>query len=240
MPEAAAAPSALARCKIKANKRTIGYVNTIFVDHGAADTRMIARAPALPHALQRDLEQARSVLVISRRKDYLIVDNGRCGDVVVLEYINSKEIVVKFVNTGAETTVAAGDIRKGYIRDTSLHGLGVKGIGNPLAKTVYGVGYLGGTTYRKKTHPLLYRKWSDMLMRCYSEKYLTKYPSYKNCSVCDEWLNFQTFASWAEVNWIDGYELDKDIKVKDNKVYSPEFCMFVTRAENMRCANENK
>ena len=153
--------------------------------------------------------------------------SNRCGDVTILHYENSLNVIVEFINTGTKIKQESASIRKGYLID-------------PLAPTVYGIGYLGIGSYRKKTHKLLYRKWSDMLMRCYSEKYLTKYPTYKGCSVCKEWLNFQTFAAWGEVNWIEGYDLDKDIKVEGNRIYSPESCMFVSREDNMKHANDKR
>ena len=33
-----------------------------------------------------------------------------------------------------------------------------------------------------------YKKWKSMLERCYSDKYRERYPTYKSCSVCQEWL----------------------------------------------------
>ena len=75
-----------------------------------------------------------------------------------------------------------------------------------------------------------------MLTRCYDEKYQEKYPTYNGCTVCEEWLNFQNFAKWYDEN---SYEvnnekmnLDKDILVKHNKIYSPDTCIFVPQAIN--------
>ena len=64
-----------------------------------------------------------------------------------------------------------------------------------------------------------YVVWCDMLRRCYSEKYHKKKPTYKGCSVCNEWLLFSNFKRWFDENYIDGYVLDKDILLKNNKVY---------------------
>lgn len=77
-----------------------------------------------------------------------------------------------------------------------------------------------------------YRKWNDMLQRCYSDKYHVRQPTYKDCTVCDEWLSFMTFRSWMmDQNW-QGMSLDKDILFPDNKIYSPETCRFMTRKIN--------
>ena len=38
-----------------------------------------------------------------------------------------------------------------------------------------------------------YAVWDSMLKRCYSEKYLERYPSYIGTSVCSEWLSASAF-----------------------------------------------
>jgi len=71
-----------------------------------------------------------------------------------------------------------------------------------------------------------------MLNRCYSEATQRKNPTYVGCYVCEEWLTFSNFKSWMEKqNW-EGKELDKDILVKGNKVYSPETCIFIDASVN--------
>ena len=77
-----------------------------------------------------------------------------------------------------------------------------------------------------------YIVWADMLKRCYSPKYLAKYPSYKDCTVCDEWLYFSKFKSWMEQQEWESKELDKDIMVEGNKTYSPNTCLFVSKEVN--------
>jgi len=77
-----------------------------------------------------------------------------------------------------------------------------------------------------------YRAWSNMLKRCYNHKYQKKQPTYIGCSVCDEWLKFSAFRKWMETQDWKNKELDKDILNPGNKVYSPENCMFVSRAIN--------
>lgn len=77
-----------------------------------------------------------------------------------------------------------------------------------------------------------YTMWCSMLGRCYNINHLKRYPRYENCSVCDEWLTFSNFKLWAETqNW-EGRHLDKDLLVRDNKVYSPETCCFISGAVN--------
>ena len=77
-----------------------------------------------------------------------------------------------------------------------------------------------------------YRKWVDMLKRCYDPKYLNKNISYRDCYVCDDWLFFSTFKSWMESQDWQGKQLDKDLLISKNKIYSPLSCMFVSREVN--------
>lgn len=75
-------------------------------------------------------------------------------------------------------------------------------------------------------------KWVSMLKRCYSENYKKKYPTYKDVTCCEEWLTFSNFKSWMETQDWEGKELDKDLLVYQNKVYSPETCVFVSKEIN--------
>lgn len=73
-----------------------------------------------------------------------------------------------------------------------------------------------------------YIKWVAMLARCY----FYKNNSYKGCSVCDEWLTLSKFKEWWSKNYIEGWQLDKDILVKGNRIYSPQTCCFVPQEIN--------
>ena len=77
------------------------------------------------------------------------------------------------------------------------------------------------------------RYWYSMLRRCYSNKVHDKYPSYRNCKVCNEWLLFSGFKKWFDEHYVEGWCLDKDILIKGNKVYSPETCCFVPNELNL-------
>lgn len=83
----------------------------------------------------------------------------------------------------------------------------------------------------------LYQVWCDMKQRCYNPK-LKAYPLYGaiGITVCDEWKNdFMAFYNWAISNgWAEGLELDKDklATTKPGKIYSPEFCSFLSPKEN--------
>ena len=83
-----------------------------------------------------------------------------------------------------------------------------------------------------------YEKWKAMIRRCYSERSLQKRPTYRGCSVCEEWKTFSNFMTWMKTQSWEGKHLDKDILVPGNKVYSPETCVFVSGNLN-RLLNNN-
>lgn len=68
--------------------------------------------------------------------------------------------------------------------------------------------------------------WRDMLTRCYGKRN-KKNLTYIECSVTQEWLSLKTFKLWFDSNYVEGWELDKDILIGDNSIYSPLTCVFV-------------
>ena len=57
----------------------------------------------------------------------------------------------------------------------------------------------------------------------------------RGITVCEEWLDFQTFYDWAIPRWAPKLTIER---VDNSKGYSPENCKFVTREvnlENRRC-----
>lgn len=85
-----------------------------------------------------------------------------------------------------------------------------------------------------------YSKWSKMIERCYSDRWHEKHPTYKDCTVCDEWLVFSKFKCWMKKQDWKGKELDKDIISPGNKVYHPELCMFLSKRINNLTNAERK
>lgn len=114
----------------------------------------------------------------------------------------------------------------------------------PYEPRTYKHGYIGEGKYKPKEIYKCYRVWSSMLMRCYDNKVHEKEFTYKDCEVCEEWLNFQNFAEWYEKNYYEipneKMQLDKDILIKGNKLYSPETCVFVNHEINSLFTKSNK
>ena len=78
-----------------------------------------------------------------------------------------------------------------------------------------------------------YKLWLAMIHRCYGTKAKLKYPSYEGVTVCDEWLSFMNYRNWWVRHHIDGWQMDKDLLVLDNKVYSPDTCAYVPQFLNV-------
>ena len=152
-----------------------------------------------------------------------IYDSNSFGQFKVLNYINCNSVEIQFLDTGHITTTYAGQIRSGAVKDK-------------LSPSVFGVGFIGEGEHKPTINgkpTKAYQTWQNMLERCYYDKYQVTRPTYIGCSVADEWHNFQNFAQWFELNYVEGYDLDKDCKVKGNEIYSPNTCIFVSHKENM-------
>lgn len=77
-----------------------------------------------------------------------------------------------------------------------------------------------------------YKVWKPLIQRCYSDKFQKDHPTYKDCTVCEEWLTFSNFKAWMEQQDWEGKEIDKDLD-GDGKTYSPENCKFISRELNL-------
>lgn len=98
-------------------------------------------------------------------------------------------------------------------------------------KRVFGIGINDAPKPFDYSCPI-YKKWVSMLSRCYSEKYLSRMPSYVGCSVDERWKIFSGFCSWASQYEMVGTCLDKDLICPGNKIYSPETCAIVSESVN--------
>lgn len=147
---------------------------------------------------------------------------NKYGDKVIIKHIkNVNEITIYFKEY---------DFTK-QCRERDL--LGSK---CPYSKSVYGVGYLGLDFYRYKGIGKFkpYERWRNMLKRCYFK--CKKHKCYETIDVCKEWHNFSVFYKWYMKNYYEIKDttmtLDKDIKVKNSFIYSPETCIFIPQSIN--------
>ena len=103
---------------------------------------------------------------------------------------------------------------------------------------VYGVGVNDwGSSIKVNGRNLQeYDLWYCMLRRCFDEKRKQEYPTYQNVTCSKEWLSMTTFiedVSKMKGYGLEGWQLDKDVLVKGNKLYSKETCCFVPAEVNM-------
>lgn len=145
------------------------------------------------------------------------------GELEVIGYEGNTRVLVRFVDTGYQTTVSMRAITTGEVHDR-------------YKPTIFGVGYVDDkfpieTETRKKA----YNVWHAMLKRCsdpdnhnYADVTVDpRWHSFKN--FCEDLRELDGYDRWVKEN---GYALDKDIKVKGNRTYGKQFCKFVTLAEN--------
>lgn len=164
----------------------------------------------------------------------LQIVNNRVGEkyitnegfkIEIIEYFSALNCTIKFEDGCIIKNTRYDHIKEGAIK-------------NPNKKSVFGVGFFGHGEYRasvKYKSNRYYTTWTDMFRRCYDKKFQEKFSTYKDCTVVEEWHNFQNFAKWFEENWeyyMDGWQLDKDVLIKGNKAYSPDACCFVSSEIN--------
>lgn len=106
-------------------------------------------------------------------------------------------------------------------------------------KLIYGVGindadYVIRPTIDGKTSGCkIYDTWHDMLKRCYRLDHLEKKPTYAGCYVDKEWHSFMSFKAWMTKQEYTRKQLDKDLLVLGNKIYSSNTCVFISKALNL-------
>lgn len=145
------------------------------------------------------------------------------GKLRVIEYRGHLDVVVRFEDTGYVTSVQSGALITGKIKDhfkPSVRGVGI--VGNEQVK-------IDGK------HTKEYNLWRAMIDRCYWEEYQEKYTSYIGCTVSENFKYFPYFKEWcnAQIGFnLPTYQLDKDLLIKDNRIYSEDTCCFVPREIN--------
>ena len=154
-----------------------------------------------------------------------ILKSKNSGDFKIVKYNDSGNVEIQFTNTGYETVARLGSIRNGEIKD-------------PYLPSVFGVGMLG-TKYPSKVNGVEtkeYMLWKDMLKRCYNDSFKKKNPTYEGCEVSDNFKSYEYFYEWChkQIGFDnEGWQLDKDLLIKGNKVYSEDSCVFVPKDINL-------
>lgn len=146
------------------------------------------------------------------------------GEFEIIKIDNYKNVDIKFLTTGTIRTTTKGLALSGGVVDRNY-------------PSVHGIGYLGYGKYKSRVNNSKektpeYRCWENMMSRCYYPL-ASRYEAYggKGVTVCEEWLNFQTFADWFINNYRPNCDLDKDI-LGDGYQYSPYVCRFIPQSLN--------
>lgn len=113
-----------------------------------------------------------------------------------------------------------------------------------MTPVMYGVGYHG--ILYENSYCESYQRWHYIMNRCYSKAIHELQPEYEECIVCEEWLNYSNFKLWYDEHSIvwkilgEDFEIDKDILIKGNKVYSAETVSLVPKLINSLFTNGRK
>ena len=157
----------------------------------------------------------------------LIFESNHYGFAKVINYVNKACVEVEFSNTGYKTITNLSQIKSGEVKDL-------------LQASIAGVGVLGKDFKNKDAKTKTYQTWSKMIQRCYGDVKNIRNRTYEDCYVSENFLNFSEFKKWC-INQIGvdsfdekgkNFQLDKDILVKGNKVYSEDTCCFVPQEIN--------
>jgi hypothetical protein len=151
-------------------------------------------------------------------------------EVEIINCTHNSDCTIKFLDTEyIKYNVDFADIMRGEVK-------------NPYHPSVFNVGFIGLGVYKTKEDYKMtpyYKKWTGILKRVYGN---TKH--YEGVTICKEWYNFQVFAEWFYENYnpetMKEWQLDKDILIKGNKVYSPKTCCFVPQEINNLFTKNNK
>lgn len=172
---------------------------------------------------------------IAERLGEFKINNEGCL-MTIVEYNNIHNIIVEFqdnhkskIHTNYEAFLK-GQVKNPY--HTSVYGVGVIGIKYPVSIN--------------RKHTKEYITWNNMLKRCFDKEYKNKHSTYKNATCCNEWLYYENFYEWLHSQenfekWLNGskWDLDKDILVKNNKIYSPNLCCLIPNNINKLFTKSN-
>lgn len=138
----------------------------------------------------------------------------------ILEYIREagsarNRVRVRFLGTNTEVITGLKEAKEGKVKDKY----------NPQSA---GVGFLGEGYYcTNGKDKVCHQTWDDMIKRCYAPKTKEIASRYSGVTVHPKWHNYQNFAEWYYSHVVTGWQLDKDMLVIGNKLYSEGTCIFV-------------
>ena len=174
-----------------------------------------------------------SISTHNQTKSGDIFHTNQGGSVTVVDFINSRNVIVRHNDT------------QGHISKVNYHDLKLGKVKNPYLPSVHGIGFIGYGDFRASVNGVKtteYQTWKNMITRCYCAKSQERVDTYIGCKVHHTWHNFQTFAEWLTSSEFfgRGYELDKDILVRGSRIYSPETCSLIPQELNTLLCESTK
>lgn len=187
-------------------------------------------------------KKTKPVLFDSYKSEYIntIWKTNEGYYIKIIDYRSSKYVDIEFIYNGFKIyNVLMSAIKNGRVK-------------NPFHRKING-GYIGFGPYNDSTSKI-YNVWDKMLTRVTRnfQLYNKRSLSYANCTVCEEWYNYQNFATWYDnyisslnPNLYNEYEIDKDILQwnQEYKIYSPQTCCLVPHIINtaliISCTDNN-
>lgn len=140
----------------------------------------------------------------------------------VVKYEKASKITVRVHGpVDYEIVTSQGNLKKGVVHDK-------------YSPSVAGKGILGDAE-NIDVKSQVYTSWVGMVKRCYT--FYDYNPrakiNYGDCSVREDFLYFPNYIAWFDKQIVQPkWQLDKDLLVPGNKVYSPDTCIFLPRALN--------
>ena len=157
-----------------------------------------------------------------------VFNSNTYGKFTVTSYEHSTRVHIRFEDTGGINVFSICSVRDGSVVDL-------------LAKTTYGVGYIGyGHNHKCADSKKLFKVWSGVMQRCFDPLWKDRHKCYEQTKCSEYFLCASNFIEWSKsqvgYNSTDDFgkpfALDKDILVKGSNTYSSETCAFVPREVN--------
>lgn len=114
-----------------------------------------------------------------------------------------------------------------------------------MTRLVQGIGWNNGKypVFNEGIRDKTYDIWQKMLHRCYGSKVGKSCATYVGCEVSENFKSYHLFHQWSE-NQIgfreQGFQLDKDLLVKGNKLYSEATCLYLPKELNCLIIKSDK
>ena len=159
-----------------------------------------------------------------------IHETNNHGKIEILEIVNSRKVLIRFVDTGFEKFADSRLIRQGVVKDNTLS-YSRCGANLDVEGTIEG------------TASKAYSLWCGMMSRCYYTKTHERRPRYSSCEVSEYFKTFSNFRDWCYKQTsfgVKGFDLDKDLLIKGNSVYSEHTCCFLPQEINKSLQKTNK